>query len=224
MNAASLHSVTGVPSPAAKGRSTSASGVGPAGPVPDDGSSAPVVRAAGRWSRRAGRRVDTDDEFVRRLYLEHGSVLLGYLIRLTGDCQLAEDVVQETLVRAWRHRDRMTAEYGSVRSWLITVARNIVTDQRRARRARPQEVAELHDRPDGRDQAEHVLDTIVIADSLRTLSGEHRDAVVEVYLRGRSVAEAAEALGIPPGTVKSRVHYALRALRPVLGVERGGSR
>lgn len=189
--------------------------------------SASVMRAAGRWMRRGSDQADTDDEFVRSLYLEHGSVLLGYLIRLTGDRQLAEDVVQETLVRAWRHRDRLTSDYGSVRGWLITVARNIVTDQRRARRSRPHEVAELQDqpgRPDGHDHADHVLDTMVVADSLRTLSTEHREAVVEVYLRGRSMAEAAEVLGIPPGTVKSRVHYALRALRPVLSADGGGSR
>ncbi|HEY8113069.1 MAG TPA: sigma-70 family RNA polymerase sigma factor, partial [Actinomycetes bacterium] len=83
------------------------------------------------------------DELLRTLYAEHAGPLLGYVLKLTdGDRQRAEDVVQETLLRAWRHPESLDPSRGSLRPWLWTVARNIVVDAARARRARPQEVSE----------------------------------------------------------------------------------
>ena len=84
-----------------------------------------------------------DDELVRALYAEHAGPLLGYVLRLTGgDRHRAEDVVQETMLRAWRHPEAAKPAHGSLRPWLITVARNIVIDHARARKARPAEVGE----------------------------------------------------------------------------------
>ena len=158
------------------------------------------------------------EALIRALYAEHGGLLLGYATRLTGDRQHAEDVVQETFVRAWRHADSLDDERGSVRAWLFTVARNLVTDRARARGARPREVfVEPAERTEARDHAEEVANAILIAEALRSLSPEHRDVLVEVYFRGRTATEAGQALGVPPGTVKSRVHYALQALRSNLG-------
>ncbi|NUT99214.1 MAG: sigma-70 family RNA polymerase sigma factor [Saccharothrix sp.] len=167
---------------------------------------------AALWSRR--RETAADEALVRALYEEHGRALLAYATRLTGDRAAAEDVVQETLVRAWRHPDALVNGKGSVRGWLLTVARNIVTDRVRARAARPQEVAETPSAPPvQRDHADSVVDSVVVLEALDRLSSDHRDVLMEIYFRGRSVSEAAEALNIPPGTVKSRSHYALRALR-----------
>src|SRR5947209_4168354 len=87
-------------------------------------------------------RESSDEALIRTLYQEHGRSLLAYATRLTGDRAAAEDVVQETLIRAWRHAAAMVNERGSVRGWLLTVARNIVTDPMRAKAARPREVAE----------------------------------------------------------------------------------
>ena len=159
------------------------------------------------------------EALVRTLYDEHGRYLVAYAARLTGDRQLAEDIVQETLLRAWRHAHRLTDEQGSVRGWLLTVTRNIATDKARARKARPPEVEEgpdVHDVRSVRDHAEDVANSLVVADALRTLSPEHRAALVETYYQGRTMTEAARVLGIPPGTVKSRVHYALQQLRVTL--------
>lgn len=159
-----------------------------------------------------------DEAIVRALYEEHGRSLLAYATRLTGDRAAAEDVVQETLVRAWKHADRLVESRGSVRGWLLTVVRNIVTDRFRAKAARPAEVAESPATPPiQRDHSDTVVDTMVVTDALDRVSGEHRDVLVELYYRGRSVAEAAAELGIPPGTVKSRSYYALRALRAAIG-------
>jgi RNA polymerase sigma-70 factor (ECF subfamily) len=163
-----------------------------------------------------------DEDLVRALYDEHAAPLMGYVLRLVGgDRQRAEDVVQETLLRAWRHPDSLTPDRGSARPWLWTVARHVVVDGERARRARPAEVAEsalgVVPVDDGVDQA---LVAQLVAEAIETLSPEHRAAVVETYFRGRSVAEAAHVLGVPAGTVKSRTYYALRALRLALE-ERG---
>jgi RNA polymerase sigma-70 factor (ECF subfamily) len=158
-----------------------------------------------------------DDEEVRALYDEHAGAVLGYALRLTGDRQRAEDVVQETMLRAWRHPEASTPSRGSLRPWLLIVARNIVIDNARARRSRPAEVgAACLPWAAAPDDLEAVLVAQDIAGALATLSQSHRAVVVETYFRGQCVAEAAVTLGIPVGTVKSRTYYALRALRLAL--------
>jgi RNA polymerase sigma-70 factor (ECF subfamily) len=163
-----------------------------------------------------------EDSALRALYEQHAGPLFAYALRLTGgDRGRSEDIVQETLLRAWRHPQALDPERGPVRSWLFTVARNVAVDAHRARKARPTEVGDeaLAVVP-AVDEIEQALDRWLIADALSTLSVEHRAVLVETYYRGRSVAEAAATLGVPAGTVKSRTFYALRALRLALE-ERG---
>jgi RNA polymerase sigma-70 factor (ECF subfamily) len=163
-----------------------------------------------------------EDSLVRSLYDEHAGPLFGYVLRLVdGDRHRAEDVVQETLVRAWRHPEALAPERGSVRPWLWTVARRLVLDGERARRSRPREVGDLSTSyalvDDGIDRA---LAAQVVIEALASLTPDHRQALIETYYRGRSIAEVASSLGIPEGTVKSRTYYALRNLRSALE-ERG---
>ncbi|MEH0842009.1 sigma-70 family RNA polymerase sigma factor [Micromonospora sp. CPCC 205711] len=163
------------------------------------------------------------DQLVRLLYAEHAGPLLMFVMRLTGgDRQRAEDIVQETLLRAWRNAHRLGVQgQGSLRPWLVTVARRIAIDEHRSEQARP---AETYDRDltafAEADSTDRVLRTMTVADALRTLSQSHREILVATYFRGRTVPEAAEELGLPLGTAKSRVYYALRALRTALQ-ERG---
>lgn len=160
------------------------------------------------------RDAAADEALIRSLYEEHGRAVLAYATRLTGDRAAAEDVVQETLVRAWRHPESLTNGKGSVRGWLLTVARNIITDRHRRRAARPQEVEGHENVPAVEaDHADTVVDQVVVGDALEKLSPEHREVLTEIYYRGATVTEAAQALGVPPGTVKSRTYYALRVLR-----------
>lgn len=164
-----------------------------------------------------------DEELVRRLYAEHGRALFGYVLRLVrGDRQRAEDVVQETLVRAWRHPEALDPARGPARAWLVTVARNLVFDGDRARRARPPEVGEeaLDVVPTGEEDLDRAMVAWEVMEVLAELPPHHRQVLVEVYYRGHSVAEAAHRLGVPPGTVKSRTYYALRQLKLLLE-ERG---
>jgi RNA polymerase sigma-70 factor, ECF subfamily len=155
---------------------------------------------------------------MQQLHDEHAAALWGYCLRLTGqDRARAEDVVQETLLRAWRNHERLDESRGSVRSWLFTVARNIVIDEWRTSRLQ-HEVA-VPEVPEGRDEVDHtdqLLTSWLVAEAVTSLSADHRAVLLECYYRGASVAQAAHRLGIPEGTVKSRTHYALRALRLAL--------
>jgi RNA polymerase sigma-70 factor (ECF subfamily) len=145
----------------------------------------------------------------------HRAPLLAYTSRLVdGDIARAEDVVQETFVRAWNRIERLTPDQGSVNGWLRRVAYNVAVDGHRMRRVRPTEVELEHPDVEARDdRAEDVLMTIVVQDMLRGIWPEHRAVLVEVYMRDRTAAQAAAVLGVPVGTVKSRLYYALRALR-----------
>lgn len=164
---------------------------------------------------------DSPSALMRQLHEQHAGALWGYCLRLTGnDRARAEDVVQETLLRAWRSASVLDESQGSVRAWLFTVARNIVIDDWRSKRAHSElpvaDVADLAESGDHADQTDQLLLSWVVADAVTALSPQHRAVLMECYYRGRSVAEAARRLGVPEGTVKSRTHYALRALRMAL--------
>jgi RNA polymerase sigma-70 factor (ECF subfamily) len=162
---------------------------------------------------------DQEAALLRALHEEHGEALYAYAQRLChGDRQRAEDLVQETMLRAWRHPASMDPANGSVRAWLFTTARHLAIDAWRRRNVRVAEVVtdQLPEPLPEVDEAERAVESWTIAEALNQLSPAHREVLQECFYRGRSVAEAAARLGIPPGTVKSRTHYALRALRVVL--------
>jgi RNA polymerase sigma-70 factor, ECF subfamily len=166
------------------------------------------------------RSVPADaDRMVSELYRDNAGFVLSYVTGLLRDRYLAEDVVQETMLRAWRHCDEFSEEKGSVRGWLIRVAHNIAMDKLRMRRSRPAEVAE-ETAPEAlvEDHADMVVTAIHVRDALGRLSRGHRDVVEQVYLNGCTAREAARRLGIPEGTAFSRSFYALRLLREELGV------
>lgn len=169
---------------------------------------------------RGSRRISSDEELIRALYEEHAAPLLRYAVHLmSGDRQRAEDIVQETLLRAWQHPEAIAGR--PARPWLFAVARNLAIDSYRARKARPQEVGETAlELVPAPDEAERALESWAVSDALSSLRPEHKRVLLETYYRGKSVNEAAATLGVPAGTVKSRTFYALRALRLALE-ERG---
>jgi RNA polymerase sigma-70 factor (ECF subfamily) len=121
------------------------------------------------------------------------------------------------MLRAWRHRTVLESSPPALRAWLYTVARNIVIDEWRSKRYQNERyVDQVPEQGDPVDQTDTLLQAWVVAEAVTQLSPEHRAVLLECYYRGRSVAEAARRLGIPEGTVKSRTHYALRALRLAL--------
>ncbi|TQS40409.1 sigma-70 family RNA polymerase sigma factor [Cryptosporangium phraense] len=154
------------------------------------------------------------EDLARYLFTEHGRALMGYATLLTGDPAIAEDVVQETILQAWRNPAVISNGKGSLRGWLLTVARNLIIDQARAKASRPAEAAEIiHRPPVARDHADWVVDSLAVNEALGRLAPEHRDVLVHVYFDGATLKQTAERLGVPLGTIKSRLYYGQRALR-----------
>ena len=151
---------------------------------------------------------------MREAYSAHAAELYGFAVRSLADPGLAEEAVQETFLRAWRAGERFDPQIGSLRTWLFAILRNVVIDLGRARSVRPS-VAEGGVEPSVETLDETLL-SWQIEEAMRRIGDDHRRVLVETYYRGRPYAEVAEELGVPEGTVKSRVYYGLRALRVVL--------
>jgi RNA polymerase sigma-70 factor, ECF subfamily len=152
---------------------------------------------------------------MEMIYRLHGRRLYRFLLRVTlGDRREAEDLLQETLFRAWRYLQSHAADVEQLAPWLYTVARRVAIDAARARQARPAAAAaaDVEALPAAQDDIERLVVKLTIRSALMTLTREHRQVLIEVFYYGRSAREAGEALGIPEGTVKSRTFYALRAL------------
>ena len=151
---------------------------------------------------------------VREAYAAHAGELYGFAVRSLDDTGLAEEAVQETFLRAWRAGERFDPQIGSLRTWLFAILRNVVIDLGRARASRPR----LAD--GGVEPAVEPFDEVLLAwqveEAMRRIGEQHRRVLVETYYRGRPYGEVAEELGVPEGTVKSRVYYGLRALRVAL--------
>lgn len=166
------------------------------------------------------------EKIITGLYADSGPFVLCYVYGLLNDRYLAEDVVQETMLRAWQHCEQFSADKGSVRGWLMKVAHNIAMDKVRMRRSRPTEVAEnaAPDTAATEDHSEAVLTALQVRHALAGLSRAHRDVLEQIYLNGYTARETAVRLGIPEGTVFSRAYYALRILRQEMGqaVDAGG--
>ena len=163
-----------------------------------------------------------DEDVVAAIYREHGAALRRFVLSASRDPQLAEDVVQETVLRVWQQAPDIT---GSLRSYLFRTARNIMIDNYRKAQRRPKEAMEREpaDPAEAVERVDELLNRVLMEEALLRLSAEHRDVLVALHYRRFTVNEASVQLNIPSGTVKSRAFYAVRALRTILdemGVER----
>jgi RNA polymerase sigma-70 factor, ECF subfamily len=166
-------------------------------------------------------RLTHDAELLRAVHDKHAHCLLSYVVGLTHDRANAQDIVQETLLRAWRNPASLEQTGGSARGWLFTVARHIVIDQWRSVSRRPEVLTDLVPEQAVQDTAQQTVDRQLVHAALRTLSIEHRQALFETYFRGASVAEAAH----PRRATRHRqIPHPLRALRATTGNRRGARR
>ena len=157
------------------------------------------------------------DAVIRQLYSHHAKALHGYVERFCPDRASADDIVQETFIRAWHHLPQLSADDRPVRPWLFRVARNLLIDANRAARARPPTVPGQSAGEAGTDSGvEEVLDRELVSAALQRLSPAHQTVLVETFYRGGTTATVARELGIPHGTARSRLHYALDAMRKQL--------
>jgi RNA polymerase sigma-70 factor, ECF subfamily len=157
------------------------------------------------------------DAAIRHLYRGHAKALHVYVERFCADGTSADDVVQETFIRAWRHLPRLSADDRPIRPWLFRVARNLLIDADRAARSRPV-IVQAPPNEDARTDAalDQVLDRELMSAALQHLSPAHRKVLVEAFYNGESLVTVARELGIPHGTARSRLYYALQALRQQL--------
>lgn len=156
-----------------------------------------------------------DAEQLGALYDAHAAPVWRYVVHLTGDRAGADDVVQETLLRAWR-TPKILAEPETARAWMLTVARHLVIDETRTARRRHEVIVEELPEREAADATDTLFEAMLIEGALASLSADHRAVIVRAYYGGRQIAEIAAELEVPEGTVKSRLHYGLRALRLAL--------
>ena len=171
-----------------------------------------------RNKRRAAsdRGVEAADESgLNAAFVTYGGELFGFARRSLGDTGLAEEAVQETFMRAWRSRHRFDPSLGSLRSWLFAIERRAVIDL--AHKRSSNETDQLMQDPAAVDgQAEQAMLGWQVEEALRRLRPDHRTVVQDIYFRNLPGREVAARLGVPEGTVRSRLFYALRSLRLVL--------
>jgi len=177
-----------------------------------------TTASAPTWSHDRNLASDADcDAFIRDIYDQYGSLLVRYAARLLdGDWHKGEDIFQETAARAWKHARFLGTRHESLRPWLFTVTRNLVFDHYRARRVRPLEHMPVDELDASTDSTASTIDSYAVSQALGELNEQQRTVIWLMYYLECSVAQAAEHLGIPAGTVKSRAFYAVRALRKAL--------
>ncbi len=162
---------------------------------------------------------------VDAAYRDHAGVLFGFAVNAVGDRSDAEDLVQEVFARAWRAGSGYDPAQASVRTWLFAIARNLVLDLHRSRTRRPRVTGEA---PEGSvppvpGPEDAVVERVRVVEALARLSPEHREVVAAVHLQGRTYADLATSTGVPVATLRTRMHYGLRAMRSVLDEAGGGS-
>lgn len=152
-------------------------------------------------------------EALRALHDRYAGMLWRYVVSLTHRPADADDIVQETLLRAWHRPSLLAEDPGQVRGWLVTVAHNLVVDQVRSAYRRHEEPMAEQVETTAEDRIDRLFDALLLRDALASLGVDHREVIVRAYYGGCSTTELAAELGIPEGTVKSRLHYGVRALR-----------
>jgi RNA polymerase sigma-70 factor (ECF subfamily) len=163
--------------------------------------------------------LDAFEALVRR----HTRTVYAHALRFFGDQSAADDTVQEVFIKVYRALDSFD-ERSRFSTWLYRVTRNTCLDQFRTGRRRPVPVdpLDISARVAG-DLSDEVSLSVSIEQAMRALAPEDRDALSAVALFGLTYAEASEALGVPAGTVKSRVFRARRSLSATLGLAKGGA-
>ena len=170
-------------------------------------------------------RTSRGEETMRSLYRTYGGELYGFALNCLGDRGLAEEVVQDVFTRVWRHADSFDPGRASFRTWIYGIARNAIIDIERRRSVRfglALRGEDERERAASDESIERALLGWQVSTALARLTPEHRQVIRLAHFQGMRLREIAELTGLPLGTVKSRVSYALRGLRLALeemGVE-----
>ncbi len=163
------------------------------------------------------RTPDGAESLAVRLHADHADALFTWALSRASDRRDAEEAVAEALVRAWRRYDQFDAGRGSERAWIFGIARNALIDMHRGSQRRLSLVTDDGSAESSVDDGtEAFAEVSLVREAMSTLTEEHRAVVVEAYFKGLNTKEISERHGVPPGTVKSRMYYAMRSLRASL--------
>lgn len=170
-----------------------------------------------------------DSQALALLYERYARLVYSLALRMLGNSELAEDIVQETFWRVWRRGETYRTGRGSVAGWISGIARNLSIDELRRQRARPSEVYDTDASPVLRDMVDRRMDVVeaaleserrrLIALALQQMTPDQRQAIELAYFGGLSQSEIAERLHSPLGTIKTRIRSGLRKLREILAGE-----
>ena len=176
-----------------------------------------------------GHAAQGDARALEVLYDRYSGVVFSFSLRIVGDRQLAEEILQEAFFRAWQQGGNFSAGKGSFVTWLLSTTHNLSIDEIRKRKRRPQKadseepeqvLAAVPDTGSGADVEEEVwLGTLrgTIGVALAELPDAQREAIEMAYFRGMTQREIAEALGEPLGTIKTRMRLGMQKLKDALG-------
>lgn len=162
-----------------------------------------------------------DEQAFASLFDRYSSTLLGFLIRILNSKAEAEDVLQEVFVQVWQHAPSYDATRGRVLTWLITIARNRAIDRLRALDSRESTAIKstkeiVEDALSAVDEAIQSEQAEMVRHALSQIPEIQRDALLLAYFERLSQSEIAERVGIPLGTVKTRIRSGLKKLRSLL--------
>lgn len=161
-------------------------------------------------------RSDPARALTERLHEEHASALFRWAQGRVADRRDAEELVSETLFRAWQRHDQFDPERGSERAWIFGIARHAAIDMHRRSKRRLRAVSTDLSGLAEPSAVDRIAEISLISDALSDLSDQHRTVILEAFIHGRTTSEIAARVGIPEGTVKSRMFYGLRSLRAAL--------
>ncbi|MEO0474057.1 MAG: sigma-70 family RNA polymerase sigma factor [Bacteroidota bacterium] len=159
-----------------------------------------------------------DQRALMQLYDHYSGALYGVIIRIVVDRSLAEDVLQETMIKIWDRFSAYESNKGRLFTWMVRIARNAAIDATRSRHFKKPgatSIEALTDTANG-PQTEQAIDAIGLRERVGRLREEHQVVIELLYFQQYTHAEAAKALNIPLGTVKTRARNAIRQLRTVL--------
>jgi RNA polymerase sigma-70 factor (ECF subfamily) len=163
-----------------------------------------------------------DRDAFAALYDATAPLVYGVALRVVRDPARAEEITQEAYLDVWRHAAKYIAASGSARSWIVTIAHRRAVDVVRSEEASRRRMEEIGHRVDiphdmVAERAEIADESSRLHHALDALSAEQRRAVELAYFDGLTYREVADRVGAPVGTIKSRMHSALKQLADILG-------
>ncbi len=154
-----------------------------------------------------------DQAAIAMIYDYYAAALYGTILRIVQSEAVAEDVLQDTLLKVWRYADRYDSRQGRLFTWLINIARNTAIDAYRSKSYRQQSENQSLEFAVNHEAQQKNTDSIGLNELLGKLDEKHKELIELAYFKGYTQAEISEFLELPLGTVKTRMRSALQALR-----------